>query len=71
DEVVLKVTLISDGYTVYACYSDQEIIDTLNKGQAVFGIALEKVYNKLKKDVEKFLINNNYINSSYSKEDNF
>jgi len=67
----LKVTLISDGRTVYACYSDQEIIDTLNSGQAVFGIALEKVYNKLKKDVEKFLINNNYINSSYSKEDNF
>jgi len=67
----LKVTLISDGSTVYACYSDQEIIDTLNSGQAVFGIALEKVYNKLKKDVEKFLINNDYINSSYSKEDHF
>lgn len=56
----LKVTLISDGNTVYACYSDKEIIDTLNSGQAVFGIALEKVYNKLKDDVEKFLIHNNY-----------
>ncbi|MCL6086850.1 MAG: MerR family transcriptional regulator, partial [Actinobacteria bacterium] len=64
----LKVTLISDGNTVYACYSDQEIIDTLNSGQAVFGIALEKVYNKLKEDVEKFLIHNNYLSSSYSKE---
>ncbi|MDD5660038.1 MAG: MerR family transcriptional regulator [Actinomycetota bacterium] len=64
----LKVTLISDGTTVYACYSDKEIIDTLNSGQAVFGIALEKVYNKLKKDVDNFLIKNNYLNSSFSKE---
>ncbi|MCL5772206.1 MAG: MerR family transcriptional regulator [Actinobacteria bacterium] len=54
----LRVTLISDGNTVYACYSDKEIIDTLNSGQAVFGIALEKVYNKLKEDVGKFLSNN-------------
>jgi len=59
----LKVTLISDGNTVFACYSDKEIIDTLNSGQAVFGIALEKVYKKLKEDVNKFLLNNENINN--------
>jgi len=58
DDDFLKVTLISDGNTVFACYSDQEIIDTLNSGQAVFGIALEKVYKKLKEDVGRFLFDN-------------
>ena len=58
DDDFIKVTLISDGTTVFACYSDKEIIDTLNSGQAVFGIALEKVYIKLKEDIEKFLFNN-------------
>lgn len=58
DDDFLKVTLISDGNTVFACYSDQEIIDTLNSGQAVFGIALEKVYKKLKEDVGKFVFDN-------------
>ena len=55
EDAFLKVTLISDGNTVFACYSDKEIIDTINNGQAVFGIALEKVYNNLKDDVEDFL----------------
>ena len=58
DDDFLKVTLISDGNTVFACYSDKEIIDTLNSGQAVFGIALEKVYKKLKEDVGRFLFDN-------------
>jgi DNA-binding transcriptional MerR regulator len=55
----LKLTLISDGNTVYACNSDREIIDTLKSGQGVFGIALGKVYSDLNGDIEKYLINNN------------
>ena len=55
----LKLTLISDGNTVYACNSDKEIIDTLKSGQGVFGIALGKVYSDLSGDIEKYLINNN------------
>ena len=55
NDALLKVTLISDGNTVYACYSDKEIVDTLNSGQAVFGIALGKVYSSLKGDVKKYL----------------
>jgi DNA-binding transcriptional MerR regulator len=59
DDGFLKLTLISDGNTVYACNSDKEIIDTLKSGQGVFGIALGKVYSDLSGDIEKYLINNN------------
>jgi len=69
DDDFLKVTLISDGNTVYACYSEKEIIDTINNGQAVFGIALDKIYSKLKDDVEKFLKENRNQAVSASKED--
>lgn len=55
----LKVTLISDGNTVYACNSDKAIIDTLKSGQGVFGIALGKVYYDLNGDIERYLIKNN------------
>ncbi|MCD4669896.1 MAG: MerR family transcriptional regulator [Actinomycetia bacterium] len=53
DNGFLDVTLISDGDSVYACNSDKDIIDTLKSGQGVFGIALGKVYENLKGDIEK------------------
>ncbi len=53
DNSFLKVTLISDGNSVYACSSDKAIIDTLKSGQGVFGIALGKVYEDLKGDIER------------------
>jgi DNA-binding transcriptional MerR regulator len=53
DNNFLKVTLISDGNSVYACSSDKDIIDTLKSGQGVFGIALGKVYENLKGDIER------------------
>ena len=59
DDGFLKVTLISDGNTVYACNSDKAIIDTLKSGQGVFGIALGKVYSDLNGDIERYLIKNN------------
>jgi DNA-binding transcriptional MerR regulator len=55
----LKLTLISDGNTVYACNSDREIIDTLKSGQGVFGIALGKVYSDLNGDIEKYFYGDN------------
>lgn len=36
-----KITLISDGTTVYECRSPEEILDLLQAGQGVFGIALD------------------------------
>lgn len=59
DDGFLKVTLISDGNTVYACNSDKAIIDTLKSGQGVFGITLGKVYSDLNGDIERYLIKNN------------
>jgi len=56
---LLKLTLISDGNTVYACNSNKAIIDTLKSGQGVFGIALGKVYSDLNGDIERYLIKNN------------
>lgn len=55
DDSLLRVTLMSDGNTIYACDSDKAIIDTLKSGQGVFGIALGKVYVDLNGDIEKYL----------------
>lgn len=52
-----KITLISDGNTVYACGSAKDIVDTLKSGQGVFGIALGKVYTDLKGDIERYINN--------------
>jgi DNA-binding transcriptional MerR regulator len=38
-----QVTLMSDGATVYACTSADEVVDLLQGGQGVFGIALGRV----------------------------
>lgn len=67
----LKLTLISDGNTVYACNSDSEIIDTLKSGQGVFGIALGKVYSDLNGDIEKYLVKNNKREEAEKKQLNF
>ncbi len=56
---LLRLTLISDGNTVYACDSDKAIVDTLKSGQGVFGIALGKVYTDLNGDIEKYLMKDN------------
>ena len=53
DNSFSKVTLLSDGNSVYACSSDKAIIDTLKSGQGVFGIAFGKVYEDSKGDIER------------------
>jgi DNA-binding transcriptional MerR regulator len=37
-----EITLVSDGTTVYECTSADEVVDLLQGGQAVFGIAVGK-----------------------------
>jgi DNA-binding transcriptional MerR regulator len=39
-----QITLMSDGATVYACNSADEVFDLLREGQGVFGIAVGKVW---------------------------
>jgi DNA-binding transcriptional MerR regulator len=38
------VTLMSDGDRIYACHSNEEVVDVLSHGQAVFGIAVGRVW---------------------------
>ena len=45
------VTLMSDGHRIYACHSGEEVIDVLSQGQAVFGIAVGRVWADTEGDV--------------------
>src|SRR5689334_11121797 len=42
-----RVTLMSDGATVYECTSNDEVIDLLQGGQGVFGIAIGGVWREI------------------------
>ncbi|MFL6169378.1 MAG: MerR family transcriptional regulator [Ornithinibacter sp.] len=42
-----QITLMSDGASVYECTSSEEVIDLLQGGQGVFGIALGKVWREV------------------------
>lgn len=41
------ITLMSDGASVYECTSTEEVIDLLQGGQGVFGIAVGKVWREV------------------------
>jgi DNA-binding transcriptional MerR regulator len=42
-----EVTLMSDGVSVYECTSPDEVVDLLQGGQGVFGIALGRVWREV------------------------
>ena len=42
-----QITLMSDGASVYECTSNDEVIDLLQGGQGVFGIAVGKVWREV------------------------
>ena len=42
-----RITLMSDGASIYECASSDEIIDLLAGGQGVFGIAVGKVWSEV------------------------
>ena len=42
-----NVTLMSDGASVYACTSADEVIDLVRGGQGVFGIAVGRVWEEI------------------------
>jgi DNA-binding transcriptional MerR regulator len=47
------VTLMSDGRGVYEAHSPEAVIDLLQKGQGVFAIALDQVWNDLEGTLSK------------------
>ena len=46
-----QITLMSDGASVYECTSNEEVIDLLQGGQGVFGIAVGKVWREVEGDL--------------------
>jgi len=42
-----RITLMSDGASIYECASPDEVIDLLAGGQGVFGIAVGKVWSEV------------------------
>jgi DNA-binding transcriptional MerR regulator len=47
DADLTGITLMSDGTTVYACTSPDEVIDLVQGGQGVFGIAVGRVVSEV------------------------
>jgi DNA-binding transcriptional MerR regulator len=48
-----RITLMSDGASVYLCTTEDEVIDLVGRGQGVFGIAVGRVL----REVEATLVN--------------
>ncbi len=49
-----RITLFSDGTTVYECTSAEEIVDLLQGGQGVFGIAVNNTMRELSGTIANF-----------------
>jgi DNA-binding transcriptional MerR regulator len=47
EEDLATMTLISDGTTVYECRSAEEVVDLLQGGQGVFGIAIGGAFKEI------------------------
>src|SRR5699024_7947865 len=46
-EDLSQITLMSDGASVFECTSPDEVVDLLQGGQGVFGIAVGRVWNEV------------------------
>jgi DNA-binding transcriptional MerR regulator len=49
-----KLTLMSDGVSVYECTSSDEVVDLLAGGQGVFGIALGRIWQEVDGTLAEF-----------------
>jgi DNA-binding transcriptional MerR regulator len=47
EQPLADVTLLSDGQTIYAAHSEQEVVDVFRRGQGVFGIAIGPVQDEV------------------------
>jgi DNA-binding transcriptional MerR regulator len=47
------ITLLSDGTTIYAARSPEEVVDLLQKGQGVFGIAVRPVHDEVRGEIHR------------------
>ena len=49
------VTLLSDGATIFAAHSADEVVDVFQRGQGVFGIAVGPVQEELEGEIHRLL----------------
>ncbi len=65
-----SMTLMSDGASIYECANADEIIDLLQGGQGVFGIAVSKVWHEVEGSLSKLQgeINNHVIGGESNDE---
>ncbi|MQA16767.1 MAG: MerR family transcriptional regulator [Pseudonocardiaceae bacterium] len=49
-----RITLFSDGTTVYECTSTEEVVDLLQGGQGVFGIAVSGAIREIAGSISQF-----------------
>ncbi|MGN6723081.1 MAG: MerR family transcriptional regulator [Marmoricola sp.] len=59
-----RVTLMSDGATVYECTSNDEVIDLLQGGQGVFGIAIGGVWREIEGSLAKLPAERTHANDA-------
>jgi len=53
DNPLDDVTLLSDGATIYAVRSSEEVVDVFQRGQGVFGIAVRPVQEELRGEIHR------------------
>jgi len=53
DRPLADVTLLSDGQTIYAAHSAEEVVDVFRRGQGVFGIAVGPVAEEVEGDIHQ------------------
>jgi DNA-binding transcriptional MerR regulator len=53
DEPALGATLVVDGHRIYSVESPEAVVDLVKGGQAVFAIALDKVWTELEGSLAK------------------
>ena len=53
DNPLAEVTLLSDGATIYAAKSPDEVVDVFRRGQGVFGIAIGPVQEELEGEIHR------------------
>lgn len=53
DNPLTDVTLLSDGSTIFAAHSADEVVDVFRRGQGVFGIAVGPVQAELEGEIHR------------------
>ncbi len=53
DQPLTDVTLLSDGQTIFAAHSSDEVVDVFRRGQGVFGIAVGPVQEELEGEIHE------------------